>query len=486
MPDSLLIEQLYSQLDLLGQIQAMRSLSLDRRSLGGPKAEKEEGTIDCGGETLPEQRLRLRALADILVNAQNEVHVCHSLLARCEAAYAVAQWQILHAPLTDPSSSVESLLENSNCDGTTSWIGMDILVACIRNMFMETTSTFEHVTRNDVNDVHASTQKIKVTSLLPLPNDFLNHDKSYLRDALLQAVASIKAKNGQTPLKIVELLLTFAEKNDNVSCPTAANKSESEDKMEQGSFNDGHYCSLLLLCLSQVQLAVVENPALPPHDQKEHLLKQKNTVISLLERIVSVATYLLKRERIMLACLADDGSTEVEHKSPAVNTCIIRKSGHINAVRDARMGLFDRNSFKDYFYDECSENQGNNNGSEDEEFPSKLKKAKSQTAQEGPGGGMLTSTALQCICHTEIQLSRILSNNPDEKQCNGMLEVLSGSSRKSQVDAYIKAISINTPFQFSYDPYRSDKRRPSQVRCSAVDALVRIYLLYMYNFDNCI
>jgi hypothetical protein len=60
--------------------------------------------------------------------------------------------------------------------------------------------------------------------LLVLPNDLESHDKTYLRDAMLQAPVIIRPRNWQTPTRVVDLLLCFVENIDNAStlfsCPS--------------------------------------------------------------------------------------------------------------------------------------------------------------------------------------------------------------------------------------------------------------------------
>lgn len=469
-PDSLLLEQLYSQLDLLGQIQAMRSLVLDRRGVIGLKADAADAIIDCGGETLPEQRLRLRALVDILVNAQNDLQVSHSLLARCEAAYSIAQWQIFHAPETDPSSSAGCLLEMSENEGVTAWVGMDILIGCIRNMFMEKIDiqVKSSIEKDGEGDNGGKLKDEMKTTLFPLPNDLGSYEKTYLRDALLQALASIKAKNGQTPLKVVELLLNFAENNDNLgassSLPsglTAENGGEKDKAEARASFNDGQYCSLLMLCLCQVQLAVVSNRSLAPNDQHIHKKKQQATIVSMLKRIIAVSTYFLHREQIMLACLKDDGTADERCDPPPINSSIIKNSRRRDVTSDARRGIISKDSIDQKM------SEMNNNGSNGNQA------ATPQRMPSSPGGGMVASTALQCICHAEIQLSRVLSNNPANNTPSKV--PISGrisQDRRSRVAEFLADSSINEPFKFDYDPFLNEHRWPVQVRCSAIDAKV--------------
>lgn len=427
MPDSLLLEQLYSQLDLLGQIQAMRSLSLDRKGVGGSSSvsdkHRSEGICDCGGETLPEQRLRLRGLVDILVNAQNDMQVNHSLLARCEAAYAMAQWQILHAPSVDSTCILEGVRvaeDKGDEGGQGAWIGMNLLIACTRNMFMEPMCTTKVTAANAPTAASSTSDQqtnVKKVSLIPLPNDLANHEKTHLRDALLQALAGIRAKNGQTPVKVVELLLCFAENNDNVSAGPRSNGGSSAGKKgETECYNDGQYCALLMLALSQVQLAVVGHPGIPvgSAEQRQWRQKQKHIIISLLKRIIAVCTYFLHGEQIMLACLADDGTAEhATLEPPEVHTSFVKQpSGRLgrqsssSASRDFRRGLLERN---EYERKASERGMGGCDAEEHEDTTSDRVGGRGVNTS----GGMVVSVALQCICHAQIQLSRVMSNNPD-------------------------------------------------------------------------
>jgi hypothetical protein len=275
----------------------------------------------------------------------------------------------------------------------------------------------------------------------------------------------------------VVLLLNFAENNDNMSAGSAGGRGDGDGEegdmsgASRQSFNDGQYCALLMLCLSQVQLAVVPNPALPPGEQRRHHLEQKDTIVDLLQRIIAVSTYFLHREQIMLACLADDGSAEARPEAPPLHASFVKTSGRRNPTLDARRGLLDRHG------------QASGGGG-----AAAAAAAAGMPRSHSPGGGMVASCALQCICNAEIQLSRVLSNNPS----NGSVSVSAGRShdppqgstpaekagagrgaRGEAESQLLESSGTEEPFKFDYDAFMSESRWPSQVRSSAIDAKVR-------------
>mmetsp|Transcript_7413 Transcript_7413/g.11017 ORF Transcript_7413/g.11017 Transcript_7413/m.11017 type:complete len:1611 (+) Transcript_7413:76-4908(+) len=274
-PDCLLIEQLYMDMDVVGQIQALKALS---------KAHLTH-------QAIPAQLLRLRAMKDVLLNGWNEMNVTHSLCVRTEAAYALAQWQCNHAPSAPPSNG--STTESSGSSVTRGrigeeyeWAGMELLLGALRGMFTE----LVEITVPTPADSTAPPRTEKV--LIPLPNDLADHTKTQLRSALLVALSTIKDRNGETPGEVVTELLNFAENNDN-SPHSSSDDGNGETSSGSGarSYDDSHYSATLLLCLSKVSV----RPSSPG-------------AAATLRRIIAIAQHFLHRERIMSVCLYDDNT----------------------------------------------------------------------------------------------------------------------------------------------------------------------------------
>lgn len=149
----------------------------------------------------------------------------------------------------------------------------------------------------------------------------------------------------------------------------------------------------------------------------------------------------------MIACLDDDGTADSGRLSPPskLSSFISTPVGSSKRQREAsdtRRGLMRKSSLEERY---CS-SEGSRAG-----VALELKPKGYQFAIRS-GNGLLASLVLQCICHAEIQLSRVLSNCPQ--------------GRGGRDDA------VSEPFQFHFDEFVSSKW-PSQVVCSAVDAKIR-------------
>lgn len=97
----------------------------------------------------------------------------------------------------------------------------------------------------------------------------------------------------------------------------------------------------------------------------------------------------------------------------------------------------------------------------------------SGSGSSSPGGGMVASVALQCICHAEIQLSRVWSNTPSSSSAP------SSSSSEASAAELLRASGAEEPFQFDYEPFFRRRRRwPAPVRASALDAMVLKLFLF--------
>lgn len=209
---------------------------------------------------------------------------------RTEAAYALAQWQNSHAPRLPPTSSSTQLPGQDRRNGSVTgsavraniyeWAAMEVLLGCIRGMFMETV----RVALAPKAILTTNTKIPSVPSFLPLPNCFEDNTKTVLRSALLVSLASIKAGNGATPEEIIEELLNFAENNDNTpnQPQSTGDKAVPKSQVCTGrSYDDSMYCSLLLYCLSMIVTSNSE----------------------LLLRIIDCAKYYLDRERIVASSM---------------------------------------------------------------------------------------------------------------------------------------------------------------------------------------
>ena len=240
--DSLLIEQLFADLgdkNIFIHCQALRSIARAAVTTAGivhpGVANSADSAVATKGAPLRSDRsakLHIKTLSTCLMASPplsastvdaNCISGGHSYFVRAEAAYALAKWQNLNAPKHLSSTSSVTTAEIS-VTGTATWHAMNALIDCIQDLFM-----FE----DSASDSH-----------LPLPSDFTNESQTYLRNAVLLALSTIKCQSGHTPIRIVDLLLKFYNY-----------RSESNSSSSGGSAtcSDIHYRATLLYAFSRIR-----------------------------------------------------------------------------------------------------------------------------------------------------------------------------------------------------------------------------------------
>jgi hypothetical protein len=80
---------------------------------------------------------------------------------------------------------------------------------------------------------------VDAASKLPRPNNFLEDDEYTVRKACVVAMSRVHARNGATPMIVIETLRNALENNDNTY-----NKAD-----------DSHYLCMLLTALGRVRLS---------------------------------------------------------------------------------------------------------------------------------------------------------------------------------------------------------------------------------------
>jgi hypothetical protein len=264
-------------------------------------------------------QLRVRALYDVLIAASNEDELTHNIFVRLEAAYALALWQNEHAPFSPNTESVSSH----------TWAGMNSLITALKKYFIDSI-------------VPSPQFAWPISIILPKSNELDNYENTQLRCGLLIALSTIRAKNGETPLEIINILLNFADNNNNDNSSSMMNSSSNESKQENKklSFDDRHYCSVLCYCLSNIRIS-------------------KNTPHSnfILSKIVSICNYFIETERML--CNHEGGNSNADGYIPLSEVC----------EADRKYNNIVTSSFHAF-----------------------------------PNGGMLTATALLAICEAEIQM----------------------------------------------------------------------------------
>lgn len=212
-PDTMMAEQLFCDIDandVCGQVNALRNLSIAR--LGSYRKK----SID----------IRIKAFSDCILKVKiPPIEIEHSKFVRAEAAFCLANWQNEHAPKT--SEYEEDVF-------VTTWPGLNQLIKCIHMLFSE--DVFEDTT-SDTSVARKSKRKPKET-------DLVNEDFDYLRNALMVALSTIKAKDGTTPFPVIETLLFFIE----------GHMRSYAEAFTVNSKDDTYYNAIALYALSNVTL----------------------------------------------------------------------------------------------------------------------------------------------------------------------------------------------------------------------------------------
>lgn len=240
-PDSILVEQLFSseEKSVFHYIQALRCLT----------------KLSNANDKTKSSILQLKALSDCLCgivqfNANKTtingiMTVSHSVQVRSEAAYSLGQWQnerapqrlissqliplyniFTHHPSDSEYFSVLHYLDNSDY----SWHGLAFLLEALKSMFME----------NGRNTIIDSTAE---RPFRPAGIDFASEDNYTIRNSILVALSSIRCQHGFTPSIIAIILVIFLD--DAVA-------KMGDNKTDIIHFNQFHFISTVLLCLSKV------------------------------------------------------------------------------------------------------------------------------------------------------------------------------------------------------------------------------------------
>lgn len=245
--DIILVEQLYTDFfenSVYFQCQALRSLARAGTStatiatdisteaaaclsglsigegLGSSFGFSSEAGVGSAPVRIPEKstHLQLKALSDCVLGAATMINdpkmlsgSQFSTFVRCEAAIALAHWQNERAPRTVAT----------DISVTDSWQALHILNQHLHSLFADP------------------------DSLLPLPSDLSNESSTHLRNAMLLAIATVKAKSGGSPEVAVDTILKFANAGVEAEVPT--------DSPQTTALEDGHYRAVLFYTLSQLR-----------------------------------------------------------------------------------------------------------------------------------------------------------------------------------------------------------------------------------------
>lgn len=239
--DALSIEQLYLEIgenNVFWQCQACRSLARGGQGEGGSlciqadDAEETPATIERPEKS---KQLQLRALMDVLYavtpNVQGVTSVkivsSHSVFVRIEAAFALANWQNIHAPrsiqedfFADASEELDGIGYQLLCGGE--WQAMHLLINYLYELYADP------------------------TTMVPLASDFSNESSTALRNALLLAISTIRSESGHTPAMVVQTVLDFARQNEEYCLVASSQKSSDNHSL-------CHYRAILLTALGRMR-----------------------------------------------------------------------------------------------------------------------------------------------------------------------------------------------------------------------------------------
>ena len=292
-PPSLLVEQLFSSIDgrdVHRHVNALRCLARTGATINSPP----------GGQGDKGSRMQLRALYDCLMGLQQRISTVsaipkgvisrpHCMYTRAEAAMALAQWQNERAPRTTIASAyLLDILTSGDANFQPApdklWQGLGWLIEALKKMFME-------VVRDNKRDVDI---------LVPVAIDVSNESASYLRNAMLLALSSVRAQSGCSPSVVVMILLLFCDHYN--AKPIAVALSETfavrlstSYKKPSVPMDSSHYKAVLLMCLSNLEVDpdpsdLSTDPDLPSPFQSDY------GKLQCLDRIVTVAQNFLSTD----------------------------------------------------------------------------------------------------------------------------------------------------------------------------------------------
>ena len=344
-PVSFGVEQLFTDSDIWGQLQALKNLSASP-----PLSEPI-------GDTM----LRLTALSDCLkqscISDKSIESTAHHTFIRASAAFHLAKYQNCHAP------------KMTDMDSKGSWMPMKSII-----------STYIQEYYLPKLELHTRCSRV--------PGPFCLDDASgtYLRCSMLVALSSISAKSGATPYEIIELLLTEAESVNTTSTAAVL------------PYDDSHVRSILLLALSRVR---VSSYLTAPVENVEQ--SSPGTSRTFLRRIREVSEFYLERDLVFSVAARE----------------------HEFSIRDV------------------------------------IQERRSRKAVTS-AGGILTASALQCMCEVDCQLHPVFISCPPP--C--MLDSGSNSKSYSSMDLV----------HFDYYSYLDPTKYSPIVRSSSIECIIKLFV----------
>mmetsp|Transcript_19459 Transcript_19459/g.39384 ORF Transcript_19459/g.39384 Transcript_19459/m.39384 type:complete len:849 (+) Transcript_19459:323-2869(+) len=221
-PDCCLAEKIFHDGEAISQVESIRALAERPHRIQGATKVKTIFDVDVA-------TLSVRVLGDCLRgSATLQRDLPHTPAVRIQAALAIAQWQNNKAP------------ESTEVVGGESWVGLDLLLQYFKERWISRDTVMPiHYTRtvckrsksknrgaeDDGDELSAlgeyiyldsMTEPAERTSLIEVAEAVqIEEDEEYrVRSAVITAIASIRAKDGMTPPRVISFLENILSSGD--------------------------------------------------------------------------------------------------------------------------------------------------------------------------------------------------------------------------------------------------------------------------------
>lgn len=256
---------------------------------------------------------------------------------------------------------------------------------------------------------------------VPGPYALDDISSTFLRSAMLLALSSIRARSGITPVDVIDLLLNQGE---NVYIKTDIGRSEDSgtffNDTRVSSFDDSHACCVVLLSLSRIRVSTY----------------------------LSVGTHSGK---------AKEEKAEVSEGNKLCHAVLDR----IRAVADFYLQ-------RDLVFIAADGRMGEGNDT---------------VTAASDAGGILTASALQCMCEVDCQLHPVLIRRPPavimDKRCGGSYV------QTDDVDVFSYSPVCDSD-RLDYFAYLDSTKYSPLVRSSAIECILKLMICSLADHQSVI
>lgn len=368
LPVSFAVEQLFTDADEWGQLQALRAL----------------GSATPLTESVADTMLRLTALSDCLKETcfmdKAIDSIKHHVFIRANAAYCLAKYQNEHAPRLSTTVSAGS------------WIAMKAIITAYLQYYYIFPANYL-TARQPANS--------SIGGKIPGPFSLDDIADTHLRCALLLALSSVHARSGATPFEAIQLLLNQAENVHASTISAALAEGAQQNDGGPSSYDDSHVCSVVLLALSRIRVSTyLTSLSRNKHPTAAHGSGKppSDLCYAVLHRIRVVAAFYLERDLVFSVSVTE----------------------------------------------------------QDEEVPARREKRVVTAA-----GGILTASALQCLCEVDCQLHPVTMARPSAALLN---------SDSSKTDVY----ESSSTGPINYFAYLDSSKYSPLVRSAAIECILKL------------